>query len=71
MLALKDSTATRGLKKIGNIGHAFYAVPTPVHYLPFIYTFGATEGGKPFVFNNSCEYSSVTMTGFAFGLGDK
>ena len=60
MPALEDSTVTREL-----------AIPTPVYYLPLIYTFGATEGGKPFVFNNSCEYGSATMTGFAFGIGDK
>ncbi|WP_281680649.1 hypothetical protein [Synergistes jonesii] len=56
---------------IGRLYSNTRACYPPVYYLPLIYTFGATEGGKPFVFNNSCEYGSATMTGFAFGIGDK
>ena len=47
---------------------AAYAVPTPDHYLPLLYIFGAAEGEQPLVFNNICNLGSMAMTGFAFGL---
>ena len=46
--------------------HASYAAPTPDHYLPLIYTMGASESAKPTVFNQSYNSGSLSMTGFIF-----
>lgn len=46
-----------------------YAVPTPEHYLPFLYALGtADKDEKPLVFNNTCTLGSLAMTSFAFGM---
>lgn len=47
---------------------ADYAVPTPDHFLPLLYTLGASAGEKPKVFNNVRNLGSMSMTGYAFGL---
>jgi 4,5-DOPA dioxygenase extradiol len=38
------------------------------HYLPLIYTLGATKGETPIVFNNVFNLRSMAMTGFVFKL---
>jgi len=43
---------------------ATYAVPTPEHYLPLIYCFGAANGDRARIFNNACNLGSMAMTGF-------
>ena len=48
--------------------HAAYAVPTPDHFLPLLYTLGAAEGETPSVFNDRCNLGAIAMTGFAFGM---
>lgn len=45
---------------------ADYAVPTPDHYLPILYTLGAAEGDKAEVFNDVCNLGSMAMTGFVW-----
>lgn len=47
---------------------AAYAAPTADHFLPFLYTLGASEGEVPFVFNRVRNLGSISMTGYAFGL---
>lgn len=51
-----------------DLPNAAYAVPTPDHFLPLLYILGASEGEKPFVFNDVCNLGAIAMTGYAFGL---
>jgi len=44
-----------------------YAVPTPDHYLPFLYALGAAQGDKVKAFNNVSNLGSIAMTGFLWG----
>lgn len=48
--------------------NAHYAAPTPDHFLPLLYILGATEGERPYVFNNVCTLDSIAMTSYAFGM---
>lgn len=48
--------------------HARYAVPTPDHYMPLLYTLGAAGGDDALVFNDVCNLGAIAMTGFAFGM---
>ncbi len=48
--------------------YADYAVPTPDHFLPLPYVLGAAVDETPYVFNNVRNLSSLSMTGYAFGL---
>lgn len=44
---------------------AKYAVPTPDHFYPLLYTLGASdEEDKVSVFNKSCELGALTMTSY-------
>jgi 4,5-DOPA dioxygenase extradiol len=45
-----------------------YAVPTPDHYLPLLYAYGAGEGDAVQVFNNIRNLGSMAMTGYVFGM---
>lgn len=47
---------------------ADYAVPTPDHFLPLLYTLGASIGENPRVFNAVRNLGSMSMTGYVFGL---
>ena len=47
---------------------ADYAVPTKDHFLPLLYTLGASEGEKPMVYNNIRNLGSMSMTGYIFGM---
>lgn len=52
---------------------ALLAVPTPDHYYPLLYVLGATsELDRPFIFNDSCELGSMSMTSYLLGedVGD-
>ena len=51
--------------------YAYYAVPTPEHFLPLLYILGAAGDDKPLIFNNFCNLGAIAMTGFAFGLKDE
>ncbi len=69
--AITDYVRNREDEKVltyESVPNAAYAVPTPEHFLPLIYTLGAAEGEKPLVFNNHCELGAIAMTGYAFGL---
>ncbi|MDY4040941.1 MAG: 4,5-DOPA dioxygenase extradiol [Collinsella sp.] len=46
--------------------NADYAAPTPDHFLPLLYTLGASEGEPARVFNNISNMGSMSMTGFVF-----
>ncbi|ALQ37742.1 4,5-DOPA dioxygenase extradiol [Fusobacterium hwasookii] len=45
-----------------------YAVPTPDHFMPILYILGASQGEKPYIFNEMRELGSLSMTSYAFGL---
>jgi hypothetical protein len=45
-----------------------YAVPTPDHFMPLLYILGASQGEKPYVFNEMRELGSLSMTSYIFGL---
>ncbi|ALQ35625.1 4,5-DOPA dioxygenase extradiol [Fusobacterium hwasookii] len=45
-----------------------YAVPTPDHFMPILYILGASQGEKPYIFNEMREFGSLSMTSYAFGL---
>ena len=45
-----------------------YAVPTPDHFMPILYILGASQGEKPYIFNEMRELSSLSMTSYVFGL---
>ena len=45
-----------------------YAVPTPDHFMPILYILGASQGEKPYIFNEIRELGSLSMTSYAFGL---
>ena len=45
-----------------------YAVPTPDHFIPILYILGASQGEKPYIFNEMRELGSLSMTSYAFGL---
>ena len=45
-----------------------YAVPTPDHFMPILYILGASQGEKPYIFNETRELGSLSMTSYAFGL---
>lgn len=47
---------------------ASYAVPTDDHFLPLVYTLGASTGEKPRIYNNVRNLGSISMTGYAFGM---
>lgn len=51
--------------------YAYYAVPTPEHFLPLLYILGAAGDDRPTVFNNVCNLGAIAMTGYAFGLQEK
>lgn len=47
---------------------ALLAVPTPDHYYPLLYVLGAsTPADRPYVFNDSCELGSMSMTSYILG----
>ncbi len=50
-----------------SLEYADYAVPTPDHYLPLLYTLGAAKEEPVTVFNNLCDLGSMALTGFRFG----
>lgn len=66
-IAARDDRAVMQYEKLE---HAAYAVPTPDHFLPLLYTLGAAEGEKPAVFNDRCNLGAIAMTGFAFGMDE-
>lgn len=73
-LAFNESIISRvlahdiaGVLAYQNLPHAAYAVPTPDHFLPLVYTLGAADGDDAEVFNNICNLGSMAMTGFLFG----
>ena len=45
-----------------------YAVPTPDHFMPILYILGASQGEKPYIFNEMRELGSLSMTSYIFGL---
>ena len=45
-----------------------YAVPTPDHFIPILYILGASQGEKPYIFNEVIELGSLSMTSYIFGL---
>ena len=45
-----------------------YAVPTPDHFTPILYILGASQGEKPYIFNEMRELGSLSMTSYIFGL---
>ena len=45
-----------------------YAVPTPDHFMPMLYILGASQGEKPYIFNEVRELGSLSMTSYVFGL---
>ena len=45
-----------------------YAVPTPDHFMPILYILGASQGEKPYIFNEMRELGSLSMTSYVFGL---
>ena len=45
-----------------------YAVPTSDHFMPILYILGASQGEKPYIFNEMRELGSLSMTSYAFGL---
>ena len=45
-----------------------YAVPTPDHFMPILYILGASQGEKPYIFNEVRELGSLSMTSYVFGL---
>lgn len=45
-----------------------YAVPTPDHFMPILYILGASQGEKPYIFNEIRELGSLSMTSYIFGL---
>ena len=45
-----------------------YAVPTPDYFIPILYILGASQGEKPYIFNEMRELGSLSMTSYAFGL---
>ena len=45
-----------------------YAVPTPDHFMPILYILGASQGEKPYIFNEVRELGSLSMTSYIFGL---
>ncbi len=59
-----DNETVIGFEKLQD---ARYAVPTPDHYLPLLYTLGAADGDKAQVFNNICNLGSMAMTGYIWG----
>lgn len=49
-------------------GYSNYAVPTPDHFMPILYILGASQGEKPYIFNEMRELGSLSMTSYIFGL---
>ncbi len=49
-----------------SLPYASYAVPTPDHFLPLLYTVGASQDDSVTVFNNVCDLGSMSMTSFWF-----
>ena len=45
-----------------------YAVPTPDHFMPILYILGASQGEKPYIFNEIRELGSLSMTSYIFGM---
>ena len=45
-----------------------YAVPTPDHFMPLLYILGASQGEKPYIFNEIRELGSLSMTSYIFGM---
>lgn len=48
--------------------YSSYAVSTPDHFKPILYILGASQGEKPYIFNEMRELGSLSMTSYAFGL---
>lgn len=48
--------------------NSFYAVPTKDHFLPFIYSLGASLKDDVEVFNNLRTLDSISMTSYVFGM---
>lgn len=46
---------------------AQFAAPTPDHFLPLVYTLGASEGKPVRVFNDVSTLGTISMTEFVFG----
>lgn len=66
-----DSISKREDKKVINYQeneYSNYAVPTPDHFMPILYILGASQGEKPYIFNEIRELGSLSMTSYAFGL---
>ena len=43
-----------------------YAVPTPDNFMPILYILGASQGEKPYIFNEMRELGSLSMTSYIF-----
>lgn len=70
--AIKQAIIDRQFDKIidyqSNKELAQLAVPTPDHFYPLLYVLGASKAGdQPFIFNDSCELGSMSMTSYLLG----
>ena len=66
-----DSISKREDKKVIKYEehqYSNYAVPTPDHFMPILYILGASQGEKPYIFNEVRELGSLSMTSYIFGL---
>lgn len=58
----KDTGRIINIEEAGE--SASKAVPTPDHYLPFLYAAGAAGNGTPEVYNKARELGSISMTSY-------
>ena len=73
-LYVKEAVLSRRLDDLVHIQHAGdsarLAVPTLDHYAPLLYVVGASDTSDHIsVFNESCLYGSLSMTGYLFSNG--
>ncbi len=65
-IGARDFAAVIDYKQHGNA--ALLSVPTPDHYFPLLYILGASDDNdRLMVFNQRCQYGSLSMTGYRFG----
>ncbi|MFZ2257210.1 MAG: 4,5-DOPA dioxygenase extradiol [Clostridiaceae bacterium] len=69
---IKDAIIEKRFEKVidykSNGESARLAVPTPDHYYPLLYVLGAsTSADQTFIFNDSCDLGSISMTSYLLG----